>query len=57
MTPRFSGLPRFSDDPVQNAEMTAEYLWDCRIAGEDPYGGGSYDDDPDEYDDYEDDED
>jgi len=52
MTPRFSGLPKFSDDPVQNAEMTAEYLWDCRIAGEDPYGGGSYDDDPDEYDEY-----
>jgi hypothetical protein len=46
-------LPKFSDNPEQNAEMTAEYLWDCRIAGENPYGGSSYDDDPD-YDDYDD---
>lgn len=57
MIPRFNSLPKFSDDPVQNAEMTAEFLWDCRIAGENPYGSDR-DDDPDydDYDDYEDEE-
>lgn len=42
-------IPKFSNDPVQDAEMRAEYFWDCRITGENPFGR-----DPDEYDDFND---
>jgi hypothetical protein len=52
----YGNLPKFSEDPTQNAEMTAEYLWDCRISGENPYGYSRYEDD-DNYDDYDDEND
>lgn len=52
MAPKYQSLPKFSDDPEQNAEMTAEYLWDCRMQGVDPYYAGDTDDDLYEEEDY-----
>lgn len=59
--PKYQSLPKFSDDPTQNAEMQMEYISDCRMQGIDPYYAGDTDDDyPDDYDhdayDHEDDE-
>lgn len=30
-------MPKFSDDPEQNAEMQAQYFFECRILGINPY--------------------
>lgn len=43
--PKYESLPRFSDDPEQNAEMTMEYMFECRIMSVDPYYVGDTDDD------------
>jgi hypothetical protein len=51
--PKYTSLPRFSDDPVQNAERTMEYYAECRYLGVNPHYAGDTDDDeydPDAYD-------
>jgi len=52
--------PKFSNDPEQNAEMQAQYYFECRILGVNPYARDEYEPDepgedygPDEEDDYE----
>jgi hypothetical protein len=37
------GIPKFSDDPEQDAEMRAQYFFECRIQGINPYDDGERD--------------
>ena len=52
MAPRYESIPKFSNDPEQDAEMRAEYFAECRFAGINPWYAGDSDDDydPDAYD-------
>ena len=45
MAPRYESMPKFSDDPEQNAEQQMQYAFECRLMGVDPYYAGDSDDD------------
>lgn len=56
MAPRYESMPKFSDDPEQNAEQQMQYAFECRLMGVDPYYAGDSDDDYEPRDEYDYDE-